>query len=160
MIWDATDSERFDENAQKNRTAFIFFQKGDASWASISPNGFYLVSSPLSFDYRLLLSDACHSRQPVCQRRAGRARAVMERLNEKYGLDQPLYKQYFTYLDQILHGDFGISYKNSSVQVNDLIERGMISASGIPGGCCRCWSACYGRDLRPNTAACLTAYPW
>ena len=27
-------------------------------------------------------------------------------------------------LDQILHGDFGISYKNSSVQVNDLINRG------------------------------------
>ena len=57
----------------------------------------------------------------------------MQRLNEKYGLDQPLYKQYFTYLDQILHGDFGISYKNSSVQGNDLIERGFpISArSGI-----------------------------
>lgn len=35
-----------------------------------------------------------------------------------------LSKQYFIYLNQILHGDFGISYKNSSVQVNDLIERG------------------------------------
>ena len=61
---------------------------------------------------------------PFAKGEQGVPEAVMQRLNEKYGLDQPLYKQYFTYLDQILHGDFGISYKNSSVQVNDLIERG------------------------------------
>ena len=50
--------------------------------------------------------------------------SVMQRLNEKYGLDQPLHKQYFRYMENILHGDFGVSYKNSSVQVNDLISRG------------------------------------
>ena len=50
--------------------------------------------------------------------------AVMQRLNEKYGLDKPLHEQYFKYLENIAHGDFGISYKNSSVQVNDLITRG------------------------------------
>ena len=61
---------------------------------------------------------------PFSNGEQGVPEAVMQRLNEKYGLDQPLYKQYFTYLNQILHGDFGISYKNSSVQVNDLIERG------------------------------------
>ena len=61
---------------------------------------------------------------PFAKGEQGVPEAVMQRLNEKYGLDQPLYKQYFTYLDQILHGDFGISYKNSSVQVNELIERG------------------------------------
>lgn len=61
---------------------------------------------------------------PFSKGEQGVPEAVMQRLNEKYGLDQPLYKQYFTYLNQILHGDFGISYKNSSVQVNDLIERG------------------------------------
>ena len=54
---------------------------------------------------------------PFSKGEQGVPEAVMQRLNEKYGLDQPLYKQ-------ILHGDFGISYKNSSVQVNDLIERG------------------------------------
>ena len=61
---------------------------------------------------------------PFSKGEQGVPEAVMQRLNEKYGLDQPLYKQYITYLNQILHGDFGISYKNSSVQVNDLIERG------------------------------------
>ena len=50
--------------------------------------------------------------------------SVMQRLNEKYGLDQPLHTQYFRYMENILHGDFGVSYKNSSVQVNDLISRG------------------------------------
>lgn len=50
--------------------------------------------------------------------------AVMQRLNEKSGLDKPLHEQYFKYMENIAHGDFGISYKNSSVQVNDLITRG------------------------------------
>ena len=61
---------------------------------------------------------------PFSKGEQGVPEAVMQRLNEKYGLDQPLYVQYFRYLDQILHGDFGISYKNSNVQVNDLINRG------------------------------------
>ena len=61
---------------------------------------------------------------PFSKGEQGVPEAVMQRLNEKYGLDQPLYVQYFRYLDNILHGDFGISYKNSSVQVNDLINRG------------------------------------
>ena len=68
---------------------------------------------------------------PFSKGEQGVPEAVMQRLNEKYGLDQPLYKQYFTYLNQILHGDFGISYKNSSVQVNDLIERGFPISSRI-----------------------------
>ena len=55
--------------------------------------------------------------------------AVMQRLNEKYGLDKPLHEQYFKYLENIAHGDFGISYKNSSVQVNDLITRGFPSSA-------------------------------
>lgn len=50
--------------------------------------------------------------------------AVMQRLNEKYGLDQPLAVQYARYMENIARGDFGISYKNTSVKVNDLIARG------------------------------------
>ncbi|MDO5299725.1 MAG: ABC transporter permease [Clostridia bacterium] len=61
---------------------------------------------------------------PFSKGEQGVPEAVMQRLNEKYGLDQPLYKQYLRYMENILHGDFGISYKNSSVQVNDLISRG------------------------------------
>jgi oligopeptide transport system permease protein len=32
-------------------------------------------------------------------------------LNEKYGLDKPIYVQYGIYLEQLIHGDLGISYK-------------------------------------------------
>ncbi len=82
---------------------------------------------------------------PFAKGEQGRARGRHAAPQRKYGLDQPLYKQYFTYLNQILHGDFGISYKNSSVQVNDLIERGFpISArASVFWRCCfRWWSAC------------------
>ncbi len=61
---------------------------------------------------------------PFAKGEQGVPEAVMQRLNEKYGLDQPLSVQYVRYLNNILHGDLGISYKNSSVQVNDMIARG------------------------------------
>jgi oligopeptide transport system permease protein len=32
-------------------------------------------------------------------------------MNAKYGLDKPLYKQYFTWVSDILRGDFGVSFK-------------------------------------------------
>jgi peptide/nickel transport system permease protein len=31
--------------------------------------------------------------------------------NSTYGLNEPLYRQFLTYLDQVLHGNFGISYQ-------------------------------------------------
>lgn len=61
---------------------------------------------------------------PFSKGEQGVPEAVMDRLNEKYGLDQPTYIQYFRYMENILRGDFGISYKNTTVQVNDLIARG------------------------------------
>ncbi len=61
---------------------------------------------------------------PFSKGEQGVPEAVMERLNEKYGLDQPTYIQYIRYMENILRGDFGISYKNTTVQVNDLIARG------------------------------------
>ena len=60
---------------------------------------------------------------PFSKGEQGVPEAVMQRLNEKYGLDQPLYKQYFTYLNQILHGDFGISYK---LGVTSAVKRGSL----------------------------------
>ena len=61
---------------------------------------------------------------PFSKGEQGVPAAVMERLNEKYGLDQPLHIQYLRYMGNILQGDFGSSYKNTSVHVNDLIARG------------------------------------
>ncbi len=61
---------------------------------------------------------------PFSKGEQGVPEAVMQRLNEKYGLDQPIHRQYFRYMENILHGDFGFSYKNTTVHVNDLISRG------------------------------------
>jgi peptide/nickel transport system permease protein len=41
----------------------------------------------------------------------------------KYGLDKPLYEQYFLYMGSALHGDFGISFQSPTETVTDLIAR-------------------------------------
>lgn len=42
-------------------------------------------------------------------------------LNEKYGLNEPLWQRYFTYLNNLVHGDFGISLQFSDQKVSTLI---------------------------------------
>lgn len=51
---------------------------------------------------------------------------IRANMEAKYGLDQPLHIQYIRYLNNILHGDFGISLKYKNQRVNDKI------ASGFP----------------------------
>jgi oligopeptide transport system permease protein len=46
---------------------------------------------------------------------------VLKRLNEAYGLDDPLWKQYTDYLWNVLHGDFGPSFAQRSRTVSDII---------------------------------------
>lgn len=46
---------------------------------------------------------------------------VLERLNEAYGLNDPLWKQYVTYLWNALQGDFGPSFSQRSRTVTDII---------------------------------------
>ncbi|MGC4108489.1 MAG: ABC transporter permease [Thermomicrobiales bacterium] len=48
-------------------------------------------------------------------------KAVLDRLNAAYGLDDPLWKQYVDYLWNVLHGDFGPSYASRSRTVGDII---------------------------------------
>jgi oligopeptide transport system permease protein len=38
-----------------------------------------------------------------------------------YGLDKPVYEQYFTYLKNLLQGDLGVSYKIRAISVNQII---------------------------------------
>jgi len=38
-----------------------------------------------------------------------------------YGLDKPVYEQYFIYLKNLLKGDLGVSYKIRSISVNQII---------------------------------------
>ena len=49
---------------------------------------------------------------------------VIKNLNAYYHLDQPLYRQYVTYLGTLLEGDLGPSFKNASYSVNELILMG------------------------------------
>jgi len=47
--------------------------------------------------------------------------AVIENLEKKYGLDQPVWKQYLNYLRDLAHLDFGYSYKYRSRLVGDIL---------------------------------------
>lgn len=50
-----------------------------------------------------------------------KSEATMQALNEKYGLDKPVYIQYKNYLVNLLHGDLGLSTKQRGRTVNDII---------------------------------------
>lgn len=52
----------------------------------------------------------------------GTTAAIRANLEAKYGLDQPVLTQYFIYLNNIAHGDFGISYAQENREVNDIIR--------------------------------------
>ena len=49
---------------------------------------------------------------------------VIAAMEAKYGLDQPYYVQFFSYLGGVLQGDFGPSYRYTGQRVNDFIAAG------------------------------------
>lgn len=51
------------------------------------------------------------------------SQSAIEQLESTYGLDEPMWKQYILYMENLMHGDLGISYKKN-VSVNALIARG------------------------------------
>ncbi|NLD26952.1 MAG: ABC transporter permease, partial [Acholeplasmataceae bacterium] len=52
-------------------------------------------------------------------------------LKAKYGLDKPVFKQYLTYLNDVLHFDFGPSIKQRGHTVNDIISEGFAISSKL-----------------------------
>ncbi len=50
---------------------------------------------------------------------------AIEAMNAYYGLDEPIFVQYLNYLKSIVTFDYGPSMKNVSINVNDLIVRGL-----------------------------------
>ena len=56
---------------------------------------------------------------------------VLDRLRDKYGLNEPLYMQFLTYLKNILRGDFGISFIRQNRTVNDIINQGFPTSAKI-----------------------------
>ena len=53
------------------------------------------------------------------------------RTEEKYGLNDPLYVQYFRYLKDLLQGDLGFSFIQPDYSVNEIIERGFPATAKI-----------------------------
>lgn len=51
------------------------------------------------------------------------SQSAIEQLESTYGLDEPMWKQYILYMENLMHGDLDISYKKN-VSVNTLIARG------------------------------------
>ena len=58
---------------------------------------------------------------------------VIEALNEKYHLDDPLYVQYFDYLKGVVTFDLGPSFKMTGVEVTDLIKKGFPISAKMGG---------------------------
>jgi len=46
---------------------------------------------------------------------------IMENLEKKYQFNEPLWKQYIIYIDNLVHGDFGPSYKYVDRSANEII---------------------------------------
>ncbi len=61
---------------------------------------------------------------------------IRANMEAKYGLDKPLFEQYVTYMSNLLHGDFGISFKYKGRSVNEII------ATGFPVSAALGLSAC------------------
>lgn len=56
---------------------------------------------------------------------------ALEQLNQKYGLDLSLDKQYIRYLGNLLHGDLGLSYKKTGITVNAIIANGLPKTASL-----------------------------
>ncbi len=48
---------------------------------------------------------------------------ILKNLEAHYGLDQPLWRQYGTYLGQVIRGDLGPSFKYTNRSVNEIIAQ-------------------------------------
>lgn len=55
--------------------------------------------------------------------RGGVSDQVVEAIEEEYGLNEPLFTQYISYIGGVLRGDLGISYQDPAVSVAEIIVR-------------------------------------
>ena len=50
---------------------------------------------------------------------------VVKALEAQYNLDQPIWQQYISYMNDLIHGDFGPSFRYPGRTVNELIAAGL-----------------------------------
>jgi oligopeptide transport system permease protein len=83
---------------------------------------------------------------PFDRERAPASPEIERNLKAKYHLDEPLWKQYGHYLDDLAHGDFGVSLKYRNHTVNDIIAQGL-PVSMTLGGLAFCFAMAVGLPL-------------
>ncbi len=59
--------------------------------------------------------------------------AVLANLEAKYHLDKPLWQQYLYYLNDLVHGDLGASFRYADWSVNELVARALPVSLAIGG---------------------------
>jgi oligopeptide transport system permease protein len=89
---------------------------------------------------------------PFDRERAPASPEIEKHLLAKYHLDEPVWKQYLEYLNDLLHGDFGVSLKYLNHSVNDIIAQGL-PVSLTLGGLAFCFALGVGLPLGFFTAA-------
>jgi oligopeptide transport system permease protein len=62
---------------------------------------------------------------PFDRERVPASPEIERNLKAKYHLDEPVWKQYLRYLDDLAHGDFGVSLKYRDHTVNDIVAQGL-----------------------------------
>ncbi len=59
--------------------------------------------------------------------------AVLANLQEKYHMNEPLWKQYLLYLNSLLHGDLGASFRYEDWSVNQLVAAALPVSATVGG---------------------------
>jgi oligopeptide transport system permease protein len=89
---------------------------------------------------------------PFDRERAPASPEIERNIRAKYHLDEPVWKQYFRYLGDLAHGDFGVSLKYRNQTVNDIIAQGL-PVSLTLGGLAFCFAMVVGLPVGFITAA-------
>lgn len=56
---------------------------------------------------------------------------ILAQIRSKYGLDDPPFKQYVSYMGKLLQGDLGVSFKKQNYSVNELVMGGFPASAKI-----------------------------
>lgn len=89
---------------------------------------------------------------PFDRERAFTSPEIKRNVEAKYHLDEPVGKQYLRYLNDLAHGDFGVSLKYRDQTVNDIIAQGL-PVSITLGGLAFCFAMLVGLPVGFFTAA-------
>lgn len=78
------------------------------------------------------------------------------RVNAELGLDKPLWQQYFIWVNNLLHGDFGRSYVLNRPVIDEVLER--LNATLLLGGCALLLSVVFG--LLAGVTSAVRQFGW